>query len=138
MAMPIHDWTRVRAGTFHHFHQRWIAAIGDALNTGRLPPGYFAMAEQRAGGPEPDVVTLRLPAPPGGDPEAGGVTVAEAPPQARFRTESDAANYARRAARLPVRPDDGELGAVIAIVSPGHKDRRHAVRALTRSAAEVP
>jgi hypothetical protein len=29
--MPIHDWTRVRAGTFHHFHQRWFAALGDAL-----------------------------------------------------------------------------------------------------------
>lgn len=42
--MPIHDWTRVRAGTFHHFHQRWIAALGDTLNTGWLPPGYFALA----------------------------------------------------------------------------------------------
>ena len=24
--MPIHDWTRVDAGIFHHFHQRWIGA----------------------------------------------------------------------------------------------------------------
>ena len=39
--MPIHDWTRVQAGTFHHFHQvagwrRW-----DALNRRLLPPGYM-------------------------------------------------------------------------------------------------
>jgi hypothetical protein len=27
MPMPIHDWTRVDAGIFHHFHQQWIVAI---------------------------------------------------------------------------------------------------------------
>lgn len=32
--MPIHDWTRVEAGDFHHFHQRWIQDIAAALNTG--------------------------------------------------------------------------------------------------------
>ncbi|HZW32184.1 MAG TPA: hypothetical protein VFF52_15845 [Isosphaeraceae bacterium] len=26
--MPIHDWTRVQAGDFHHFHQCWVVAIG--------------------------------------------------------------------------------------------------------------
>jgi hypothetical protein len=26
-AMPVHDWTRVDAGVFHDFHQRWIGAI---------------------------------------------------------------------------------------------------------------
>jgi hypothetical protein len=34
--MPIHDWTRVDAGLFHDFHQRWLAylepvAVGDVL-----------------------------------------------------------------------------------------------------------
>ncbi len=48
--MPVHDWTRVRAGTFHFFHQRWIAALCDALNLGGLPDGYFAMSEVDAGG----------------------------------------------------------------------------------------
>jgi hypothetical protein len=42
--MPIHDWTRVSFGTFHNFHQGWIIALRDALNAGRLPEGYFAMA----------------------------------------------------------------------------------------------
>ena len=44
--MPIHDWTRVRANRFHHFHQTWTTNLAAALNSGRLPPGYFALAEQ--------------------------------------------------------------------------------------------
>jgi len=46
--MPIHDWTRVPAGTCHFFHQRWISALADALNAGGLPEGYFAMSIDRA------------------------------------------------------------------------------------------
>lgn len=48
--MPIHDWTRVNAGLFHHFHQRWISAISDTLNAGLLPERYYALTEQPAGG----------------------------------------------------------------------------------------
>src|SRR4051794_1531398 len=44
--MPVHDWTRVHAGLFHHFHQRWVQALCDRLNTGDLPPGYYALSEQ--------------------------------------------------------------------------------------------
>ncbi len=135
--MPIHDWTRVKAGTFHHFHQRWIGALGDALNTGLLPAGYFALADQRAGGPEPDVVTLRLPEQPGAHPEAGGVAVTAVLPKTRFRLEADAANYARRADRLTIRHDDGDVVAVIEIVSPGNKDSAHAIRSFTRKAAAL-
>jgi hypothetical protein len=35
--MPIHDRTRVDAGWFHAFHQRWITALCNALNEGMLP-----------------------------------------------------------------------------------------------------
>ena len=56
--MPIHDWTRVDAGLFHHFHQEWTIAISHALNRGLLPTGFFALAEQVVGGPVPDVITL--------------------------------------------------------------------------------
>jgi hypothetical protein len=48
--MPIHDWTRVNAGLFHHFHQCWIVSLCDALNAGRLPAGFFALAEQNTVG----------------------------------------------------------------------------------------
>jgi hypothetical protein len=55
--MPIHDWSRVNAGLFHHFHQRWIQALCDELNAGGLPDGYLALSEQVSGGPIPDVLT---------------------------------------------------------------------------------
>jgi len=58
--MPVHDWTRVPAGTFHYFHQRWIQALGDALNTGGLPPGYFAMTEVDAQEPIPGALALKV------------------------------------------------------------------------------
>lgn len=54
--MPIHDWTRVDAGIFHHFHHGWITEIARALNRGLLPPEYYALAEQRAAGFGPDVL----------------------------------------------------------------------------------
>lgn len=134
--MPIHDWTRVRSGRFHHFHQRWIGAIGDALNGGLLPPDYFALAEQKAGGPEPDVVTLKLPPKPGVEIRLTGTAVVDSPPKVRYRTESDAANYARRADRLTVRNEDGDVVAIIEIVSPGNKDSRNALRQFTRKAVQ--
>ena len=56
--MPIHDWTRADAGTFHFFHMLWIGSICEVLNQGLLPRNYYAMGEQRAIGDEPDVLTL--------------------------------------------------------------------------------
>ncbi|TVS13982.1 MAG: DUF4058 family protein [Planctomycetaceae bacterium] len=51
--MPIHDWTRVDAGLFHHFHQQWATYVCNALNSGKLPPDYFALVEQNIRGPIP-------------------------------------------------------------------------------------
>ena len=48
--MPIHDWTRVEAGIFHAFHHSWVEEIARALNRGLLPPDYYALPEQIAGG----------------------------------------------------------------------------------------
>lgn len=135
--MPMHDWTKVRSGTYHHFHYRWIAAIADALNTGSLPRGYFALAEQRVQGPEPDVVTLELT---GGhsasEEENGGLAVQTTRPQTRFVMEADTSNYARRANRLTVRHPEGEVIAVIEIVSPGNKDSRHALQSFVAKAIQ--
>jgi hypothetical protein len=131
--VPIHDWTRVRANRFHDFHQGWTVAIRNALNAGGLPPGYFALVEQHAGGPEPDVITLELSPPASGAPSAG-LAVEVAPPKTRFVTRTEAAAYARKANRVTVRHPDGDVIAVIEIVSPGNKDSRHAVRAFARKA----
>ena len=91
--MPIHDWTRVSAGGFHNFHQDWTIEIYRALNRGLLPPGYTAYTDLRAGGWEPDVVTIQTQRPGAG---TGGSAVADAPPRTRqvARIESEAAAYA--------------------------------------------
>ena len=44
--MPIHDWTRVPAGLFHHFHQGWSVEIARELNRGRLTKGLSALIER--------------------------------------------------------------------------------------------
>src|ERR1700693_6220036 len=108
--MPIHDWTLVDAGLFHAFHQRWIDALCDALNTGKLPPDYYALPEQNINGPIPDVLTLRLSST--GDEasgERGGVAVATAPPRARLVRRSEANLYAEKANRITVRHRHGEV-----------------------------
>ncbi len=83
--MPIHDWTRVSAGLFHAFHHRLDTSLSDALNMGVLPPDYFALPEQRIGGPIPDVLTLQLPSSNGAPPGATrGIAVATSPPRTRL------------------------------------------------------
>lgn len=121
--MPIHDWTRVSAGTFHDFHQDWTIEIRRTLNRGLLPPGYYAMADQRVRGPEPDVVVLDATRQPGVN-GPGGVAVASSPPRTRqvSRLTSERATYARKANRLSVRDHAGKVVAVIEVVSPGNKD----------------
>jgi hypothetical protein len=136
--MPIHDWTRVSPGTFHNFHHQWTASLTNSLNAGALPDGYFAMAEQRVGGPIPDVLTLQLPPPP--TPSSGlpgGLAVATTPPKARIVVRSEAAEYAHRAQRITVRDDLGEVVTVIELASPGNKDTRHAIRAFSEKMAEL-
>jgi hypothetical protein len=75
--MPIHDWTRVSAGRYHAFQQGWTNAIRDRLNSGILPEGYYALADRRVSGPEPDVIALRL----RGPQTSGGLAVAQSPPR---------------------------------------------------------
>jgi hypothetical protein len=110
--MPIHDWSRDSAGIFHDFHHDWTIEIRRTQNRGILPPGYYAMADQRVSGPEADIIALQLPGP---EP-SGGLLVAETPPRikeaARFPTE--AALYARRANRIAIH---SQSFAVIASVS---------------------
>ncbi len=130
--MPIHDWTRVRSNRFHDFHQKWTVAICNALNAGRLPPGFFAMVEQQTGGPEPDVITFKLNPPAEASPS--GMAVDLQPPKVRFVSRTESAGYARKANRVTVRHPDGDVVAVLEIVSPGNKESRHAIRTFARKA----
>lgn len=148
--MPAHDWTRVDAGTFHDFHHSWIEEIKRTLNAGLLPDDYYAMAEQRAIGLEPDVVTLELASNPrngdgharlnsGNDPaenSPGGVLLA--PPKVHLVGETDMEFYRRKQSRIAVRHVGGDqVVAIVEVVSPGNKSGNHAIRSFVEKAAEL-
>ncbi len=136
--MPIHDWSRVDHGVFHHFHQIWIAEIANFLNGGALPSDFLALAEQFVSGPIPDVVTLkRRPTAGVSENGPGGVAVADAPPQARFVTSTEIDLYAAKANRLVIKHRLGQVVAVIEIVSPGNKSGQHALRSFVLKAEEL-
>src|SRR5262245_34480041 len=98
-AMPVHDWTRVDAGIFHHFHHGWIEEIARALNRGLLPADYYALAEQHAAGVGPDVLTLQGERNGDADDSAGPVSVSGgggvllAAPKLQPTAETDMAFY---------------------------------------------
>jgi hypothetical protein len=129
MAMPLHDWTRAPAGLFHDFHQSWSVRVKDALNADRLPKGFSALVEQRAGPREAGVLAIEKSKGPGGADKAGesGI-VTMTPPSTRIVRRSTKEIYAGRANRIVVRHHLGRIVAVIEIVSPGNKDSRSALR----------
>lgn len=123
--MPVHDWTRVSAGTFHDFHNSWITHMKESLNEGLLPEGYYAQSEQHAGQVIADVLTLHVTDAPRHRGNDGAIAVAEAPPQTRLRVTADeGAMYHRLQRTLAIRHTSGhELVAILEIVSPSNKDR---------------
>lgn len=127
--MPIHDWTRIPAGLFHHFHQDWSIEIARELNRGRLPKGLSALVEQRSGPREADVLTIESTREPGqrSSDGGGGVAIAD-PPATRIVRRTTKEIYAGRANRIVVRYHLGRIVAVIEIVSPGNKGSRAALR----------
>jgi hypothetical protein len=130
--MPVHDWTRVEAGIFHDFHVAWIGELRRILNSGLLPPDYYALAEQMAGGLGPDVIALQSPGTEGNGAVPnlpGTVAVAEAPPKVQLivRTERDA--YTLKQRTLVIRHvGNHRIIALIEILSPGNKNSRHGIR----------
>jgi hypothetical protein len=151
--MSIHDWTRVDAGIFHHFHQRWIGAITDVLNQRLLPGEYYALTEQQGAGFEPDVLTLKTrgaPEEPDDDPAnppvsrssgqdgGNGAAVFVAEPHVRVRAETDLEFYRRKQNVVAVRHVSGDhLVAIVEVVSKGNKSGRKAFDDFVRKAAEI-
>jgi hypothetical protein len=113
--MPIHDWTRVSAGTFHDFHLAWIIQLRNALNGGLLPEDYYTQAEAQQA--LPSLVTVKMDDPAGSEPEF----------------------YARKKVALVVhRSDDDRVIARLEIVSPGDKSSKRAwQKFLDRAAASL-
>jgi hypothetical protein len=111
--LPIHDWTRVTTGIFHHFHLGWIGDLSRTLNGGLLPSGYYALAERSDGGFGPDVLRLQ-------QPDRG--TAAEGP----------------YLASVVIRHvSNHQIIAMLEVVSPGNKNTRHALRTLVDKAVSV-
>ena len=145
--MPVHDWTRVEAGIFHEFHLDWIFTLKQALNQGVLPPDFYALAEQVAGGLHPDVLTLERDRPPapsvgGNGPSGpgsteGGIALTTAPPQVRFTATAEPKPYTRKRHRIAIRHVSGDqVVALVEIVSPGNKASRYALRSFVEKAVE--
>lgn len=136
--MPIHDWTQVPAGLFHHFHQDWSVEIARALNRGLLPSNLSALVEQRSGAVETDVLTIE-------DEESeeaiagksNGGTATMAPPQASIVRRSTNELYAVRANRIVIRHHLGRIVSVIEIVSPGNKDSRSSIRQFVNKTVDL-
>ena len=137
--MPIHDWTRVSAGTYHDFHLSWISYIRDYLNLGHLPPNYYAQSEQIIGPLGPDVLMLHS-TPSSDSFEAdsnGGVAVLTQRPQSRFTAETELSQYAQKRRTVVIRhSSDDRIIALIEIVSPGNKAGRQAFTAFVDKAVE--
>jgi hypothetical protein len=145
--MPIHDWTRVDAGIFHHFHQQWIVAITNVLNARLLPDEYYALTEQQGAGFEPDVLTLKagradepVDVEPAGD-RAGngkpGAKVLLVEPRVSVIAETDLEFYRRKQSVVAVRHASGDdLVAVVEVVSRGNKSGRKAFEDFVRKAAQ--
>jgi hypothetical protein len=139
--MPIHDWTRVSAGTFHDFHLAWIAELRKALNSGLLPAGYYALAEQLAGPFGPDVLALEtqdgVDVGPSADAQ-GTTTVAVAPPRVRLIARIEMEEYVLKRRTLVIRHSSNDrIVALVEILSPGNKASRHAMRSFVDKATEA-
>lgn len=128
--MPIHDWTRVPSGLFHHFHQSWSIRIVDALNSGRLPRGISALVEQKSGPKESDVLAVESRTKrPKSDSNGSSAAVAIKPkPVTHFVRRSTAELFSARANRIVLKHHLGRTIAVIEIMSPGNKDSKRALR----------
>jgi hypothetical protein len=137
--MPVHDWTHVDAGIFHDFHHAWISEIARALNRGLLPPDHYALAEQIAGEPGPDLRHLQAPTngPRLPDSPGGGIPLAASPPRVWFRDRTEMDEYAAKANAIGIRnTSNHRVVAIVEIVSPGNKNSRHGLRAFVEKAVE--
>jgi len=139
--MPVHDWSRVDAGIFHHFHHGWIDQLQRALNGGLLPSTYYALAEQYAGKYGPDVLTLQQHDESGQDESENGSARPGAlalapPPKVRFTATTEMMHYVMKQNAVVVRHISGDhVVAIIEVVSPGNKSSQNTLHKFVEKAA---
>ena len=144
--MPMHDWNRVSAGTYHGFHTLWIAELTRVLNNDLLPSPYYAEPEQVAGETGPDVLTLEassddweLDSPVESGDTGSVATLADIKPNVTLtQTASEAEIYGRRRNRLAIRHSSGNTPiAYVELISSGNKSSRRAMERLLDKAVSV-
>jgi hypothetical protein len=138
--MAVHDWSKLRAGKFHHFHNSWIYKLSDRLNAGILPPGVYAAGELIVGEIEPDVLAFH-------HDEASTASwhgtaqvlaVEGHPPKVHCTMSADEASYVRRQDSVAIRAaDEDRLIAIIEIISAGNKSSRHEMDRVVRKAGSA-
>ncbi len=127
--MPVHDWTRVSAGTFHDFHSAWIIHLKETFNGGLLPDGFYAMSEQHGSQIIADILTLHpsesLPVVAPGK----GLRLADAPPRVSVKaiTSPDKAARALRRTLTIRHASNHRIVALVEMLSPANKDRLSSV-----------
>ena len=122
--MPLHDWSGQRDEVFHDFHNRWTTYLTDALNADRLPGDLYARSEAGLSiegvddpdeEPVPRIPDIDVIPDPMDDHPGSVVAAAETPPKAAVTLELT--ERAKRLRRVAVRRGEGELVAMIKIVS---------------------
>ncbi len=126
--MPVHDWSKVDANLFHHFHQSWAMEIHHALNA-ILPDGYSALVEQHSPVFVPDVLTVERRTK-RTRPRGGTATLPR--PQTRYTLEKKEHVLARRGNRIAIHHGLGDIVCILEIVSPGNKQGRSALKAFVK------
>jgi hypothetical protein len=140
--MPVHDWSRVFAGAFHDFHHVWIGEFRNALNSGILPPDFYAMAEQVARPTVPDVLTLQeangIDGEGTGEGISGATAVATAPPRVRQSESIEEETYARRQRSIVIHHNsDDRIIALIEIVSDSNKSSKKEFQSFVTKATDL-
>ena len=137
--MPVHDWSRVFDGAFHAFHHSWITFIQESLNSGILPPGYYALAEQVAKRAIADVLTLpskgrpRVSSP--ANPSAARLPSRPRRHECSIRERIEAEPFTRRQNSIVIRhASDDRVIALIEILSAGNKSSNKEFRAFVNKA----
>jgi len=138
--MPVHDWTKVKAGVFHDFHVEWTRAIKHALNHGILPNGYYSMVEQYTAGFEADVLRLEH-SHNDGEPtprKPNGTAAVLAKPRRQATAETEMEFYRRKKKVVSVRhSSDDSVVAIVEIVSPGNKSGVRPFQAFVNKAGDL-
>lgn len=127
--MPVHDWSRVDAGTFHAFHLAWLGQLQAALNGGLLPTGFYALAEQHAGRSIPDMLSLHAGPIERVSPFSTGGTATITRTRPKVQVKLLAKKSPRQMRRtIAIRHVSGHrIIALLEVASPSNKDRRRSV-----------